>query len=511
MRRGTFVWLAVLVACSDDGGSAGDTEGSSTVSSTTATGGPTSDGTSTTSPGSSTGGETDTEGTTGGGDPVALFGGGSRLSAHSFDAGEGATALRYWEDTELDLECVFVETTPGLFHCLPTTRVGSEFSDDTCTTPITTGTGIPAGELVTREQPIACEGPLASVWETGAVTDYPQIYYSPNGVSCVELGPAQGRPLTLRSLDDFVAGASTLVGEGPLRAVRVDGDDGSFQSWSLSDAAEARCLPRSIDGPAGPTLRCVPSPLATVPSFYYADAACTEPDLAWLPGDWGVACSEPPQFASRTTSQQGCNVEYTWYQVGNEVDVDAVFYDFDPCGPVSQDPENFAAERWFALGPLTDGSTLAEVTKMLVGSDALQLELVVDETGTPIHQNSTYDTWRLPGGEPCSPWITADGTWRCFPWMAFEVPDPPTWFSDAACSMPVVGFNQTCLAGTPFFRTTDGDGAITSIAEANVHDGQIYADDGGCGPVASEPEFVYLAPGDPLPLDTYPELSARSD
>src|SRR5690606_8471738 len=183
-----------------------------------------------------------------------------------------AVALQAWHDTELDVECRFMETESGEYHCLPAKTGGWHFSDPDCTLPVITAPDeYTSGELVTRTFRKTCDEPMASAWEVGDTQPLGQTYIVTGGGTCSEsLANPDGRPLTAVADEDFVEATARVIGDGPVRGVLLEGDDGSHQIWALADDDGDRCQTLTV----GETLRCVSEPLPGLGGGFYEDDDC---------------------------------------------------------------------------------------------------------------------------------------------------------------------------------------------------------------------------------------------
>lgn len=69
--------------------------------------------------------------------PLRLYKSGSRIRARFGETPDGAKQFIGWYDTQLNINCMFGETSEGVFRCIPTPILyASLYSDAACTSPL---------------------------------------------------------------------------------------------------------------------------------------------------------------------------------------------------------------------------------------------------------------------------------------------------------------------------------------------------------------------------------------
>jgi hypothetical protein len=484
MTRTSFIALALITACGDDGGG-GDGGGRDSA---VADGG---------SPGE-----------------VPLLPGfrsGSRLRAHRLRVAGTPDILYALHDTELDVACFFATAEDGELRCLPQNRRFVDptpvFTDAACTMEVLAYRGEASCEpepffLESVPAPDSCDGALA-VTRLSEIP-VPAALYSMEA-ACTGPNPVDGVVTAFRETGPWPA-SSFLRGrivdqpiEGRLVARVIAGDDGSAFVRGLADTEHGDC---SIGRTAGGSMGCIPDAGAfTGPVHdYFADAGCTEP-LAGrreAPG-----CSYPPFI--HVFEESGGTYRLRAHHRGDRVT--GTVYAREGCA--ATDAASLPTSLYRIGAEVTD---IVPLDEGLAGEGALRLQVATTTGGEPV---LSYGRFSLPAGVSCTVAEIEPGALHCLPEPLFGLGDQ---YTDAACTAPVLPFDPMFFDELP--RTATGalgqrcaavsvptyDGAFAVGAE---HAGAVFVmGPGGCGEIPRQAGIEYhaLTPLGPADLVEVTEL-----
>jgi len=333
---------------------------------------------------------------------------GDRLQPIVHSDGADQAHLVGWHDSELDLDCTFVETTDG-FACLPVAGFdGTVFADPGCSSPAAAVTDcISPPSYGTLAYP-GC-GP-ATVMQTADAID--AVYAIDTSGQCSALPNTQGLQLEPVALTTFVGATRTLRDfGGPLGRWEFTADDGAIQWAGPADVEQAQtCTPVTHDG----TTHCLTGPVAVADPRFHLDAACTSNDIAYTLGTQSCA---PPRFA-----QDRRDVPFA---IAEDVATSAIRESAaDDC--VTWDGRLPDIE-FFRVRPF-EAADAPAVTHAPEGDTRLILRTPASNDGDPLSQGTWFDT-ELNVDCTFSP---TDGG-LCTPVNVKTI----SMFADANCSVPL--------------------------------------------------------------------------
>jgi len=376
------------------------------------------------------------------GDASELFGSGTRLKAHYLDGGSGARYLIAFHDTELGIECNFVETSQGRYACLPL-RSLSTFAGSSCTQPVVqtpqsfcnNEPSVAAGDsfTVASTDCSALQGVFSAV-EQEAVDSTSWIDQAGSCTSHGALPSAwstKSEPLT-----QFVRGTASLVGAPEAtQAVRVTAEDGAFTNLALTANGEPCTAYADLE-------RCVPGPVTQRSFIAFVDASCSEKAVAEVRVPIRDQCigAQPRYLVETSTS---CAAETAVHALGDRLDPYVLL---GGCQLLSSsDPRGTEGNSYYRIGKPVSSAEFAVVHAAALGTGELTVRGFTDGDGVPIRTAPTVSftergSWALRDGTRCNVLLAPDGQLHCVPQIAGE----DSVFSDAGCTQPLTRYRPGC-------------------------------------------------------------------
>jgi hypothetical protein len=415
----------------------------------------------------------------GGAPPVYVSG--SRLRAVRVTSDQGGDQFSWFHDTQLDLDCVFALGTDGQPHCLPAIgTVASYYADAACTTPVAYGPPIAA--LGSCDHPMryatSYSAPgIFTVYQLGAAWTGPVFLSSGTcGTATLETGSPVYLVGPIEPPTTFVGGTETIVPQGRLSYVEIEGEDGSRQRATalIDTATQAACAWVELEPGVA---FCLPADAAGGLGAGFSDAACTQP--AMLVETFGAT---PTKAYLHGTN--ACATDPHLYQLGSQV---ATFYfrTTAGCNMQALAPPFLVA---FAVAGETSLAQYESATLVLEGSGRLQEAWFTTADGvlTP------DQLWDANHGGRCLPAVD-DRSLRFVCAPVFET--GVRTYSDAGCTTAMNEVSTSCR-GAPFLASGI-DGVVPQVTcngeSRNIFffdqpvSGPAYELDatGGCAPVDS--------------------------
>jgi hypothetical protein len=437
-------------------------------------------------------------------DSSPFFGSGSRLKAHVWDGGSGARALLDFYDTQLDINCTFLENATGEYHCLPKPLANSYF-DPNCTQPAYIGTSsaeIPprAGMLVMSYSP-SCDKMVVpySLVEEQPVT---QLYTWIDGKCYPDTdSPDSAWTVQPEPLSRFSVAALSVVGdEGEAQALRATADDGAYLNL-YTTAHGQPCVGLQF----AQEQRCLQMPFGHMEDGTYADEACSGPELAYSTLTESDVCSGRKPTRALVTQPAACvqqqSLRALLDRVPSAFSADASGH----CAPY--DPSVFG-EALYRVGESVSSSEAPVLSAVIVGSGALTLSATANRLGTPLTE--PYANWRLADGERCARILDTTGMLRCAAGLGLLL----AVYADANCAQQVVATSD-CDDPPRYLLEEDkaGTGILTLVAAyaAEPYTGPLYARLADACQRIEMPVGRYFQRGAAVDLDTFPVIIETTD
>ena len=460
------------------------------------------------------------------GDTSTLFGSGTRLKAHYLDGGGGARYFRAFHDTDLDIECRFVETSPDEYRCLPVNGT-STFSDSTCSMPTTS-----VGSLCAND-PEWTVGAMFTVGSTdcsarvGAFSLVDQIQLEstfslePSGACRQSPGKLLPTDWTMKPepLTQFVHASASFVGQAnETQFIRVTADDGAYSNVELVAGNDHEpCTPVQALG------RCVPGPFTQRAQSVYADADCTDDaSIAQAYLRFAQRCTGVrPQYLVESKAES-CKLETTVYRLGDQI--------FDPyssqgsCSPLSESaPAGFQGNSFYRVGQPASIEIFPVFHEASIGSGELSVAGYTDSAGGLIQyapSGEFIDTgggaWKLRDGTPCRLLTDPNGQRRCVPKFVTDGTLLGSgYFSDASCAQSVYEYTPSCDGSKPRYLI-DGNLSLCSSTfdQAYVVDdylGPVYAIQNDVCVLYEHGERHFVKAGESVSADHFPLVADITD
>lgn len=480
------------------------------------------------------------------GESSALESSGSRFTARyeEVEWADGAKSRRFvsfWDETRKE-DCIVREFGTGQYRCLPTTvapQLFNTFKDAACTQSVVArykAYATPADSYVTMGA--ACSPTIGKLGaKLGITTVYVKnsagacvvsttsgvildTWDTPTAIAASEFG-AFTRSIETRSFEAEVSGTRLV-----LQGERFSGPDGSFESRAPSILDKSRGSTRGYPGYAlDKTLRLLPSAYGVTLDFgstEFSDASCTKAlagftkpptcsvdpaqSLDGVLGETVDGCSltrvyprptSSPLTASYSKSSGTCAVSGS-YTTG---------LDLYPASSVVE-----------ALASTFAGLTYATTTLAFQATTALSVQSpsLTSADGLALRQRSAIfvDKTRFVA---CDAKTTADGKTRCIP-LAASLVGLDTWYSDATCTTPVVGFQRAasfpCSIAPPATSLgLSGARVFVRPTSTPLTPTKVYEKDGSgtCAEALVNPSSVDVYPRTPLtelPATSFTERTA---
>jgi hypothetical protein len=178
---------------------------------------------------------------------VVTYQSGSRLRAHVYDGGGGATLLQYWVDEALQIQCSFADPGDGTLRCLPNQgdiSFDTDYLDSGCTqvaAAFQTGTTPPPFLLVSKQLAAnLCTAPALQYFRLGQEQAAVSTLYNKSDGTCM------AQPLTT-PLSVFALGAPVDVSVFASAAVVTEARGSALDVQIL--VGDRRPTPRSAARP----------------------------------------------------------------------------------------------------------------------------------------------------------------------------------------------------------------------------------------------------------------------
>jgi hypothetical protein len=380
---------------------------------------------------------------------------GTRLRPKNLVTSEGDRSWQAWHDTELDMDCSFIQAADGTPRCFPPAELansGSMFRDANCTEEVVSvniGACDPIVHVRKTEGTSSCEFGTSHVYAVGTSETLAMVYTgAPGACSPTPIDP----PGTFYSLGAEVDPAPLAAGtEGPLpgtsriRSRGITGNDGTLHVRGWTDTEfDVKCSFGTLDSGGE---YCLP--------YWSFVTQYREPDC--MTGLlFKFSCPEnvgTPTYAvlESTSACSGDRLVLRGEPYTGEV-VDS------SCNPQSMFPSGYS------MGGEAPPSLAPEVTRTVVEGDPGRLKpvyLTSDDGGCWF--DGWYDTEL---GVDCAFEPFTDGVERCTPLV---LTGPQLTYSDANCTVeaPVTNLG-TCPAVTPPKYAVGREGAsscriVTSV------------------------------------------------
>lgn len=451
-------------------------------------------------------------------DTRALFGSGTRLKAHYFDAGGGARQLIDFRDTELGIDCQFVESATGQYHCLPLAST-IWFADSECLEPAYPSrteckSGAPPVRMVTarRDDCDTLARPY-SVVEQQAV--YP-LYSRLLAGQCLPTSnsePTEVLRLAPEPLSRFVSGSASLVGSASgVQGRRVTGDDGSFVNLGLAAEGEP-CTEYSF----ATSTRCVRGdPIVAPHDYNFSDSSCTLPAAISSSSTEQRCAGRRPHYLLELDGN-GCPFSARAFALGDSLEqAYSTRNEQSTCEPIELGSENSQGPFAFAVGDSVPETDLPQTFPTRFGSGALTVFGWSDERGVPLWSTSfgrVDGLWALRDGAPCSLFSDPNGTVHCIRDAMLASRSSLTYFSDALCTRDV--FDARIGCGRRARYLVEGydycTRRFTTLSATKPYDGPVFSLNGGSCELTTQATEYLVQSGAKVDPNTFPVVSNQVD
>jgi hypothetical protein len=383
---------------------------------------------------------------------------GTRLKAVHYEIDGAPPYFLGWHDSTLGVACEFVMwQLPDHFVCFPSepwqpqfAYGTSLFADSGCSEPLA-GTDSPGESRYILQRwsqtAISCETTfrlfhvgdqvpsdptsLYTVDETGAcraATAPEASYYQ----ALHRLGPEIPIDTLVQGTFRHDAGASRI---GPLSIV---GSDGSVQGTiGTSDGLMAWDHERqemvSMSTSLAPESRRWYPAFSHEASFVFADPTCTARAAV---GNDCLGIAREASARSYEVDACGRPTPSAYFDLGPPLgDQASIYYPADGNSCVRNDewPVDDPSYVAFSVGEPIPPTGFAQAVEMRTGTAQVQVVQVASPGGSAMGAVGLYDSVQ---GRPCAASVAGDGDMRCLP-DTVDV-SLPSFFSDAACSVPLV-------------------------------------------------------------------------
>lgn len=373
---------------------------------------------------------------TGGGstEPESTGVSGSRLKRRYLEAGEGATMVIDFWDSDLEIPCAFDESVDSNFRCIIDSNLIGDvlFADASCNQPV-------YGE--DRE---TCDTGWVRANASGSVyraTTTPATVEGDSGYFFVETSDGDCSELPLTPTGNYyeaeLVPSSSFVGGDIETEERQDGlvtryavgDDGSrilVDTWF-----EERGYQCAFDEQG----YCLPTDRIQPDASYFEDDACSTPVSGFYGG-------EPPMISQKSTSDYCPDLDF--YERGVEI-TSGVLYWLDPTNTCVEVTPSYSTYNFFKLGPKISLSTIPKAKRELVGGGMLVARRWVDNAGDPLTEADEF--WDTTRDEACIPFAMGSGDYVCVP-KNYAYVDGSEHL-DESCSDADQRAYASCPSGTP--------------------------------------------------------------
>lgn len=425
---------------------------------------------------------------------IGSYQSGSRLRAHYWDGGDGATMFIDWHDTALDITCQFAADASGTLRCLPvrgstiaiyTTR----FLDDACTQRGVLVAGLPARRVppyaTTTGALCGDEAPIVSVNVIAAEASPSKLGYTQRDTRCLPFDLSSDEAMfaiTPIEPSIFLPAHTAIERRGPRLDVEVVvADDGARQLGRMLDHDRgASCAPLSGVPPlaitpsvAGAT--CLPA-VVGLPAEVSLRTDCTDATM----GGWDCpqrdGCNQTSFAIVATASISNCTTTYDVIALATEA---ASTYE-SATGPCSN--LTYGSCKFYPQSALVDWSTFPALARGGLGTGRLSRNVLVAEGDGRVLGESKLGFWDGERSANCQPRSFSDQIVRCLPEGTAVIGG---FFADAACTQPLIAADDCGhappLAAEPY--------EVGSTLYPNIT-GQVFA----VGDAFRAPTFYRLDP-----------------
>ena len=502
-----IVWIAVAaVGCREPSTpetTSSGTTGEQSGSGTTATADATSDGSSSDE---TSGGPTDPP-------PDGLFGSGTRLKAHYYDAGDGAVELIDWYDSALDMPCRFALDAAGSLRCMPYENATLLYTDAACTQPAVQHFG--CGEVPSRvaeflPRPCIDSFSSVSVLDVGERIEGQTLYIT-DSAQCVVAQKIPDAPVY-----EATPANPTDFAEADLVGYRIDERLGVGVAQTAGGAFERaqiqsleRGTPCFVQYGSGGN-HCLPSGLSWDFGRYHPDMGCTEGGIAY--GTQPAECGQPEVALVFTdVGTPACpSFEAELFTVDGPAPTA-----YDVAGTCTEAVEMEAYNFWRVGDPLPPDSAPL-VSELRLGGGRVVATAYGNEAGellTPLQ--GLLDTDR---DVPCFRASTPQG-WRCLPADAADITsgDSIVWGDPACQGQELLRWYRGCgQVPSVAYVVSQGEACDAPLSAARELGepvrGPVYMQSGpDCVEYPAAPEESFYPLGPAIGFGDFPELIEVTD
>ena len=375
---------------------------------------------------------------------------GSRLRAHFWDAGGGATVFQDWHDNQLNVPCTFNLADDGAWRCLPTGDSAFTFHtppmvffDAGCTQPAVDSLSqtVPAWATF-QENPCAGEVSPMHVYQIDPRLHTPAMVYTLSGSSCTGAPPPAGHYyflLTPADVSAFARADLVVENRGALDVEVLVADDDTRQLGRILDHKRAKvCQPEFDDN------HCLPADLAPVYGEYYSAPDCSgSGDGLWACTVGSNNCPAPSTGIRAT--KMGCMTTNEIITAGPTIAQSFYRDQNNQCVPVMIGGGcMFApASSSVALG------TFPTIATASVGTGRITRTILTTPNDTrELSEHELYDT-QLSAN--CGVHEFSDNVRRCASGTAAINDFGLTWFADLSCTQPLVAASSDPCQPNPSY------------------------------------------------------------
>jgi len=455
---------------------------------------------------------------------------GSRLKAMHYVAGS-AQLFRTFHDQQLDVDCEWLPSAGGAFHCLPPAAAVS-FLDAACEQPVIVDDSLEDGDFISAAPqtglcPEESPRPRASyrvgmTLALGTEDGQPLLLYGlkdskcqPTGSHPGQLGPPYIHVLKPVSEAELVAGhvANVSLGGG-LSVRRIRADDGAELTLGVTLAngtgcklqAGGRCVPGILSPVSGSVL---PAPL-------YADANCEQRSFSLQaenscgPADYGMetqadglhlfALSLAERVYTRTEADGAAGAAGADGTPGVACEL-----------AVPSDSVQYARGK-----DVTSQFPLAQQRR--TGEGPLFLSRLVAPDPARFLPLDAGDAFSDADNNACEVWDTHDSALRCLPYRSRV--EEAGYFQDEDCKLQLyrratdldgLGSNAAEVPVTDLLHIANGaESGPAELSSLTAYDGALYQIISSvCRSAKTAPSVELFAIDQPLPLSLLPSVELK--
>jgi hypothetical protein len=391
--------------------------------------------------------------------PSGTYHQGSRLRAHFWDGGGGATAFIDWYDSLLSISCAFGVGEDGKRRCLPTAQAPSGpslYLDAACTKPARTG-ATTAFE-VSLATAATCIGADVTLHVDVLTSVIATSLYSSDGTSCVPaIVPAGTTVAAVQPADpsQFLE-VDTVVEDrgGGLDLEVLVAKDGTRQlGRTLDHARSVACIDQHG--------RCIAT-TASGSSPAFTDPSCTQTVVGAFGCYIDRGCPPPPFAVDATTDPASCATTLTGVHALAATPVFA--YEGSSGSACMPAGVNQNVCGFFPEAAAVDVATFPAMSDGRIGTGRLVEPTVNGPDGRLVADvgSGFLDT---QSGQSCQPASFADGVSRCVGQLANVSLAGERFFADAACTQPLALVESAGgCSGTPAAYAAQYDDTYTMDA-----------------------------------------------